>query len=64
MNVKASIYARAAITDYWVVDIPSKLVHLHRSPENGSYTNIVEHGFDDEISPWAAPTMKICLNKL
>ena len=64
LGKKARLYARAGIADYWVIDIPQKCVHVHRSPERGAYTSIAQFGFDDEISPLADPTARICLNQL
>jgi len=61
---KAALYARAGIADYWVVDIPAKLVHVHRRPANGAYTSITKHSFKSEIKPLAKPDSAICLEKL
>ncbi len=61
---KAPLYARAGIADYWVVDIPAKLVHVHRNPLRGKYTSIRKHSFQSGINPLAKPDSAICLEKL
>lgn len=37
LKVKAPLYARAAISEYWVVDIPGNRLVVHRQPEGGQY---------------------------
>ncbi|HEX8463508.1 MAG TPA: Uma2 family endonuclease, partial [Abditibacterium sp.] len=32
LGAKSSLYAQAGVEDYWVVDIPHRLVHVHRRP--------------------------------
>ena len=64
LHKKQALYARAAIVEYWVVDINKRLVHVHRAPERGAYANVVTYGFHEEISPLAAPDTKICLDRL
>jgi Uma2 family endonuclease len=61
---KAPIYARAGIIEYWVVDVPAMLVHVHRDPEHGAYTSIVKYGFEKAIRPLVRPDAAICMNLL
>ena len=53
LTVKAKLYARAKILEYWVVDILNRLVYVHRDPAKGVYTNLVKYGFDENIAPLA-----------
>ena len=39
-SVKAELYARHAIPEYWIVDIPSRCIRFHRTPADGRYTDI------------------------
>jgi Uma2 family endonuclease len=39
-KVKAALYARAGVPEYWVVDVPSRQVLVHRKPESGSYCEV------------------------
>ena len=64
LNQKAKLYARAGIADYWVVDIPAKLVHVHRLPIRGTYTSLIQFGFSDSINPLAAPNAVFCMESL
>ena len=52
---KAAIYAEGKIADYWVVDLVSEVVHVHRDPIDGQYRTITMARQDDELSPLACP---------
>ncbi len=64
LNQKAELYARAGIVEYWVIDIPAQLVHVHRSPERSSYTTVVQYAFREQINPLADPNAVFCMEAL
>ena len=33
---KGSLYARAGVTDYWIIDLPGHVLEVHRDPERSS----------------------------
>ena len=37
LGTKAEIYAAAGVGEYWVVDIPGRMVHVHDSPAGERY---------------------------
>jgi Uma2 family endonuclease len=39
-GIKAELYARHGIAEYWIVDIPARSVRFHRAPLEGRYTDI------------------------
>ncbi|MBW3637593.1 MAG: Uma2 family endonuclease [Armatimonadetes bacterium] len=62
LGAKASLYAQAGVVDYWVIDIPNRLVHVHRTPlispalPNGAgYQTVTRLTENDLISPLASP---------
>ncbi|HEX8393511.1 MAG TPA: Uma2 family endonuclease [Longimicrobium sp.] len=40
---KAELYARAAIPEYWIVDVNRPAVLVHRDPARGEYTEVREY---------------------
>ena len=64
LKVKAPLYARAGISDFWVVDIQNSLVHVHRAPFQGVYTSVRKYGFSEDISPLAKPQAVFCAERL
>jgi Uma2 family endonuclease len=39
-GIKAELYARHAIPEYWIVDIPAREIRFHHTPVEGRYTVI------------------------
>ena len=68
---KGSLYARAAIQDYWVVNIPDRHVEVYRDPIPDSaapfgwrYARTVTLRAEDRVSPLAAPAGEISVADL
>lgn len=68
---KGSLYARAAIADYWIVNIPDRRVEVYREPvRDGAasfgwrYGSAVTNGPDGAVSPLAAPEARIAVADL
>jgi len=55
LTVKAGLYARAGIVEYWVLDIPGRRIIVHRRPVAGHYTEIAAYSNDETVAPLAAP---------
>lgn len=60
LTVKASLYARAMIADYWVLDIKSRRVIVHRDPAPGGYRDVKSYAEHESIAPLAAPQHLFC----
>jgi Uma2 family endonuclease len=59
---KAALYARARITDYWIVNLVDRVLEVHREParpgparRRWGYASIETLGADTSVSPLAAP---------
>ncbi len=68
---KGSLYARAGIADYWIVDIPDRRLEVYREPVPDSaatfgwrYGRAYALGREDRISPLAAPAAQISVADL
>lgn len=55
LTVKAALYARAMIAEYWVLDVAGRRLIAHRSAESGRYTSVAAYSEDEIIAPLAAP---------
>jgi Uma2 family endonuclease len=55
LTVRAALYARAAIAEYWVLDVAGKRLIVHRGPVSGTYTSVAAYGENEIVSPLAAP---------
>jgi len=68
---KGSLYARAGIADYWMVNIPDRRLEVYREPvPDGAapfgwrYGRAVALGPDERVSPLAAPAAEIAVADL
>ena len=61
---KARLYARAGIVDYWVVDVKSQSITIHRVPRNGEYDAIETYSGSAMLTPLAAPQHSIQVSEL
>ena len=50
LSVKAGLYARAGIVEYWVVGIPNRTVTVHRDSADGKYATITMHRDGDTVT--------------
>ena len=55
MTGKVRQYGSAGIPEYWVVDIPNRLLHVFREPTPSGYASEIVLTTDEEVRPLAAP---------
>jgi Uma2 family endonuclease len=55
LTVKARLYARAGIADYWVLDVPGRRMIVHRDPLEGEYRTVASYAEEESVAPLAAP---------
>jgi Uma2 family endonuclease len=68
---KGSLYARAGIADYWIVNIPDRCVEVYREPIPDStapfgwrYGRSITLGPDERVTPIAAPQASVVIADL
>ena len=60
MNVKALLYARAGIAEYWVMDVMGRQILRHRKPGKNGYRDIVIFGDNERIAaPGRSETARV-----
>ena len=59
LTVKAGLYARAGIAEYWVVDLQGRRVIVHRRPEAGRYLDVAAYAEDEFVATLGAPEASI-----
>lgn len=63
-TIKAALYARADIGEYWVIDTGRRRLVVFREPREGIYQSVVSYGEDETIAPLAAPEAPIRVGDL
>ena len=71
LTAKAERYATANITDYWVLDLNARQLHVFRDPQPlpvglgaTAYRTHLTFGPTDHVSPLAAPTASVLVGDL
>jgi Uma2 family endonuclease len=61
LQLKAPLYARHGIPEYWVIDLKGRQVRFFRSPESGQYADVTSTGTPGVVAPVALPEVQIDL---
>lgn len=62
--VKARLYARAGIPEYWALDLTGRCLHVHRDPAEGEYRSIQVVGEHASVSPAERPESPLQVGSL
>jgi Uma2 family endonuclease len=54
-KTKAPLYARAGISEYWVLDVNRRQLLVHHEPTRGVYASVQVYNEGESVSPLAAP---------
>ena len=55
LGIKASLYARSEIPEYWVIDLNDRAIFVHREPAEGVYKSVVCVREPNSVSPLSKP---------
>lgn len=55
LTVKAALYARAGVIEYWVLDVTGRRLLVHRDPAFGKYGTILVYSEHESVAPLSAP---------
>jgi hypothetical protein len=58
-GTKALLYSTSGIAEYWVVDLPTRTLHVHRSPTPEGYAHIRTPPPETTIAPVKRPDFSI-----
>ena len=64
LEEKADLYAAHGVGEYWVIDVNSERVHVHREPADGRYRSVDVLGKPASIAPLCQPLAKLDLTEL
>ncbi|MGD1895767.1 MAG: Uma2 family endonuclease [Phormidesmis sp.] len=63
-QVKDKAYARANISEYWVIDLPNQQLHVFQSPTQQGYSSHLILKKPNQISPLAFPELRLSLEDI
>ncbi len=63
-RVKAPLYARHGIREYWILDLPGKILEVHRRPGLDGYAEVRRLRRGDSVAPEALPDVVFAVSDL
>jgi Uma2 family endonuclease len=63
LGLKATLYAAAGITDYWVVDVTRNQVVVHRDPDGPRFATVTHHD-EGVVTALHVPTLAVDVGAL
>jgi Uma2 family endonuclease len=64
LTIKAALYARAEIPEYWVLDLNGRRLIVHRDPSGSVYKSVVAYDEQERITSLAAPDHEVLVADL
>ena len=62
--VKAEIYARSGIPEYWIVDVVARTIEVRTQPGNSGYARTEVRRDGDVLAPAAFPDVPVAISKV
>ena len=64
LGAKLELYARAGIREFWVVDLTSNRVLVHRGPRDGGYSSITAIDMSGTLHVEALPDLTLAVTQI
>jgi len=64
LSIKLELYAQHGVREYWVVDVNTDTLIVHRDPDGGLYRDVSRHSAQDTVSPQVCPPLALRLADL
>lgn len=64
LRTKRDLYARAGIPEYWVVDLNSRRMIVHRTPVEGKYTDAFALSPEEAVAPLESPERELLVESI
>jgi Uma2 family endonuclease len=63
-GLKAKLYARHRVREFWVIDANEGITYVHTSPSGDGWSSIVKHGPQDTLTTPVLPALSIKLDEI
>jgi Uma2 family endonuclease len=63
-STKIPQYARAAIPEAWLVNLPADGIEVYRTPRDGRYTEVTTVSRGDTLTPLALPGVELSVDEI
>lgn len=52
-QVKAALYGTAGVMEYWIINLPKRLIEVYREPQVDGYRTLTRYAPGETLSPLA-----------
>jgi Uma2 family endonuclease len=63
-GIKRALYARHGISEYWIVDVEARCIHVHREPDGSSFSKVSTVTIPDRVAARELPGIEVSLDAL
>jgi Uma2 family endonuclease len=63
-GIKAQVYAKAGIADYWIVNVLDQCIEVRRDPHDDSYHSVEVFRAGQEVRPLAFPDVALAVARI
>jgi Uma2 family endonuclease len=63
-GLKARLYARHRVQEFWVIDANQRITWIHREPSDEGWSSITEYGSSETLTTPALPGLAIKLSEI
>ena len=60
-GLKARLYARYGVPEFWVIDADERIAWIHRDPKGDAWSSITERGATDLLTTSTLPSFSVRL---
>ena len=64
LKIKAPLYARFGVREYWVIDAETHETHIHRDPGSDGYASLTTHARTELLTPLLVTALAVRLSDL
>ncbi len=64
LEKEAALCARAGIAEYWVVDLSSERLLVHREPVDSAYASLQGYASGEAVAPLSAPGQMLAVAEI
>ena len=61
---KLRLYARAGISEYWIIDLNRRVLIVHRRPTDSEYASLQQYDGDARVAPEALADVELAIGSL
>lgn len=63
-RVKAALYSAAGVLEYWIINLPKRIIEVYRQPQPEGYRTMTRYAPGETLSPLVFPDVVLNVNEV